>query len=105
MSYDIDIYVDHQDGYTSGFEVGNMTSNVARMTGEACGVPLSWFNDVSCEKALPILAHCWRTMRRNPTHFRKFENPEWGAYDDFMPYLTRFYVLVRIHKTGTIRVG
>jgi hypothetical protein len=22
MSYDIDIYVDHQDGYTSSFEVG-----------------------------------------------------------------------------------
>jgi hypothetical protein len=104
MSYDIHITVAHPDGYSSNFEVGNMTYNVARMTHVACGVAFSWFDGMPTAIALPILAHCWRVMKRNPATFRVIGVSEWGSYDQFMPYLTRFYAMARLHPTGVIRV-
>jgi len=106
VSYDIDITVDHEDGYSSGFEVGNMTYNVSTMVKEACGVTFSWFDGMTCKQALPILYFCWRNLRRNPSHFRRFEAPNgWGTYEQFMPYMTRFYVMARLHPKGIIRVS
>ena len=104
MSYDIDIFVGHPDGYISHFEVGNMTYNVSGMMLEACGVTFRWMHKMPAETALPILAHAWKTMKRNPDHFRRFEVTEWGSYNDFMPFLTRFYVMARMHPTGIISV-
>jgi hypothetical protein len=103
VSSDISIRVDHGDGYSSSFEVGNMTSNVNRMlvaTAEA--KPLSWFDKVSCADARPVLESMYREMRQDPARFRALEITEWGAYDDFMPYLRRFYVMTRMHPRGII---
>lgn len=103
MSSDISIRVKHSDGYTSSFEVGNMTSNCNRMLIAACGVSMGWFHDMACEKALPILRHAWREMKRDPARYRALEADNgWGTYDQFMPFLTRFYVMVRLHKSGWI---
>jgi hypothetical protein len=105
MSYDGYIKIAHRDGYTTHIEVGNMTTNVDRMMVPACGVRLRWFNGLTCETALPILAHAHHELRRHPRKFKRLEYTEWGSYDDFLPWLTRFYVLVRLHPTGTIEVG
>ena len=106
MSYDIDITVQHPDGYASGFEVGNITYNVSRMVLEACGVTYRWFDGMECAKALPILHFAWRNLKRNPPHFRRFEPDNgWGTYEQFMPYMTRFYAMARLHPTGIIRVS
>jgi hypothetical protein len=106
VSYDIDITVEHPDGYSSSFDVGNMTYNIAEMVRQACGVTFSWFDGMSCEKALPLLRFCWLRMKRYPDFFRPFEASNgWGTYDQFMPYLTRFYVMARLHPAGQIRVS
>lgn len=104
MSSDISIFVDHNDGYTSEFEVGNMTSNVNKMllqTAEAKA--LSWFDGKSCAEARPVLESMWREIRRDPALFRQFEISHWGSLHDFMPYLTRFYAMTRLHPNGRIR--
>lgn len=103
MSSDISIHVVHPDGYSSSFEVGNMTSNCNRMLIAACGVSMGWFDKVSCEKAMPILRHAWQNMKRNPKVYRQLQAENgWGTYDQFMPFLTRFYVMTRLHRTGVI---
>ena len=103
MSSSISINVNHPDGYKSHFEVGNMTSNCNWMLVEACGVSMGWFDKVSCEKALPILEHAWTVMKRDPRKFKRLQAANgWGTYDQFMPFLTRFYVMVRLHKSGII---
>lgn len=104
MSYDIEIIVDHADGYRSTFDVGNMTYNVSRMTLEAVGQRLSFFDGMDCETACPFLAELWQVMKRDPDRFRRVEVSDWGSYDNFMPYLTRFYAMVRLHPRGGIRV-
>jgi len=94
MSYDIDIRVDHPDGYTSNFEVGNMTYNVHAMMVAASTVSFSDLHDMRCVDATPILGHAWREMKRRPAHYRQFQADNgWGTLDKFMPHLTRFYVI------------
>ena len=106
MSYDIDITVHHPDGYSSRFEVGNITYNIRPMMVAASDVGFSDLHDMRCFEAAPILAHAWREMRRNPARYRRFEASNgWGTYDQFMPYLTRFYAMARLHPNGIIRVS
>lgn len=106
MSYDIRIIVNHSDGYSSSFEVGNMTYNVAPMVVEASGVSFSWYDGISCAKALPLLRRTWQQMKRDPETYKRLEAWNgWGTYDQFMPYLTRLYAMVRLHPTGVIEVS
>ena len=104
VSSDISIFVNHGDGYTSWFEVGNMTSNVNRILRETVeGKALSWFDGKTCAEARPVLESMWRELRQRPDHFRPFEIADWGSLDNFMPYLTRFYAMTRLHPNGQIR--
>lgn len=104
MSYDIEIVIHHPDGYSTTVDVGNMTYNVARMMIPACGVSFSWMDGMTVKRALPIIRHAWREMKRDPDRYIALEVTDWGAYSDFMPWFTRFYVLCRLHPTGVIGV-
>lgn len=106
MSYDIDIYVTHDDRYTSHFEVGNMTYNIRPMFRAAVGASFRDFHGMTCAQALPFVMFAWQQMKRRPDEFRKVEASNgWGTYDQFMPFLTKFYVMLRLHPTGIIRIS
>ena len=98
MSWDISL---KQEVY----EVGNYTSNVARMYNKAIGKSMRDFEGMVAEDALSLLQDCYYEMTSDPEAYKEL-NPEngWGNYDGAVAYLKKLIDGCKEFPTAVIEV-
>ncbi|MDK1473650.1 hypothetical protein QNO07_09480 [Streptomyces sp. 549] len=94
MSYDISLHLTVDTGgpqpHEAGFDVGNYTSNVARMWNRALGYRLADLHDRIAGDALRDLQRAVAAMEADPDVYRRMEPSNgWGDYEGALACLTR----------------
>jgi hypothetical protein len=105
MSFGLDIYVDHPDGYTSGFEVvSGHTYNLAPMWKRALHIDTTRDLDgKACAEVKPLILPAIADILEHEDDYRKMEPDNgWGDFDGFWEIFTRFARMVYQHPTGRI---
>lgn len=107
MSYDIYLEID-----TGGpepatvYEIGNYTSNVARMWAKALGYRLADLHGKGAAESLPELERGVAAMESDPDGYRDM-NPAngWGDYDGALDYLRQLRDGCARHPRTTIYIS
>jgi hypothetical protein len=107
MSYDVNLIVEHGDGYKSHVFWANITYNLRDMLVEAGLADSLWTLDgMSAATAAPIVGDVWRELYRRPDHYRRFDSPNgWGLHKNLVPWMKRLYVACRTHPSATVKVS
>lgn len=113
MSYDISLYL---DVYSGGLwapdvqsvcvaDIGNYTSNAARMWTDALGHRLVDLKDKNAGESLPALTAAVDRMIAEPEHYRAMEPSNgWGDYDGALAYLTALRDACLVHPKAVIHI-
>ncbi|MDT0211208.1 hypothetical protein [Curtobacterium sp. BRD11] len=107
MSYDIDLIVDHGDGYQTNVFEANITYNLRPMLVEA-GLKdsLHSLNGLTAESAAPLIGDVWRELYRRPDHYRQWDSPNgWGLHKNLVPWMKRLYIACRTHPRAIIQIS
>lgn len=107
MSYDIDVTVDHGDGYTTTVYDGEITFNVRTMLVEA-GLPdsLRSLDSLTAAEAQDQVYEAWKELRTRPSHYRPLQASNgWGTYDQLVPWIKELYIALRTHPRGVVHVS
>jgi hypothetical protein len=111
VSYDISLYLNVDTGGAEPLEVcvaevGNYTSNVARMWGDALGHSLGDLKDKNAGDSLPALTAAVDRMLANPDHYRAMEPSNgWGDYDGALSYLRGLRDACLVHPKAVIHIS
>ncbi|MFJ7269388.1 hypothetical protein ACIQV3_22550 [Streptomyces sp. NPDC099050] len=110
MSYDISLYLNVDSGGAEPLEVcvaevGNYTSNVARMWGQALGHSLGELKDKNAGDSLPALTAAVDKLQADPDHYRTLEPSNgWGDYEGAVAYLTALRDACAAHPKASIHI-
>jgi len=107
MSYDIDLVVDHADGYKTTVHEANITYNLRAMF-VAAGLPDSlWsLNGLPANQAAELLYPVWRELRTHPDRYEAFNAENgWGRHKHALPFIHDLYLAARCHPRAMINVS
>lgn len=110
MSYDISLRLSIDTGGPEPHDlelvdVGNYTSNVARMWSDALGHRLADFHDRTGGDCLDALNAAVDKLTADPARYRAMEPSNgWGDYDGALAYLTRLRDACAAHPKATIHI-
>lgn len=111
MSYDISLYLTVDTGGPEPLEVcvadiGNYTSNAARMWGLALGYSLGELADRNAGDSLPVLTAAVDRMTADPAAYRALEPSNgWGDYEGALAYLTALRDACLVHPRAQIHIS
>lgn len=110
MSYDISLHLAVDTGGPEPLDVcvadiGNYTSNAARMWGAALGHCLADLKDKSAGESLPALTAAVDRMISDPEHYRAMEPSNgWGDYEGALAYLRSLRDACLVHPKAVIHI-
>ena len=106
MSYDIQLVVDHRDGYKTTVFDKNITYNLRQMLVVA-GLPDSFWtlDGMVASDAEDLLYSVWRELRTRTDYYEQFNSPNgWGLHKNLLPFIKDMYLASRQHPRGIFRI-
>lgn len=111
MSYDIELYMNIDTGapephWFTVADIGNYTSNVAPMWGDALGHRLADLKEKTASDALPALQRAVAALEADPAKYEAMNPPNgWGDYQGALDYLRRLRDACAEHPKATIHMS